>query len=383
MPEPNTDSTQSEHYQHDEAYKNLFSHSPVIRDLCTEFIPETWINQLDFTTLEPFKSSFVSPNFRRREEDLIWRARWKDSPDYLYFLLGFQSQIETFMNLRCAGYGIMLYQDLTKKTPTQSEPKKSKQDNLLPPIVPIVIYNGAKAWNAERDIHGALNTKEAALKKYCPQIEYLLIDIQTYAGTINLERPNLVSAIIYLENSRSAEEILFVVRKLRTWLKDPEHISLRRTFVMWLKRILLPKNLPGIFLSEINELVEIESMLAETVQQWYIDAENKGLAKGLEKGKAEGILEGEAKGKAEGILEGEAKGKAEGIAEGEAKGKAEGEAKGKAKALLELLRIRFGEQPEAVQAQIMAMNEMQTSACMQVIFEATTVAEVLRQAEGV
>jgi len=279
MPTSDANQAKSPHYQHDEAYKNLFSHAQVIRDLCP-YIPEGWLNSLDFKTLEAVKSSFVSPNLRRRDEDLIWRVRWKECADYLYFLLGFQSQIEPFMNLRCAGYGIMLYQDLVKK----SGQEKPKPDHLLPPMIPIVIYNGVRPWNAQRDIHSALNAKAAVLKRYCPQIEYLLIDIHTYAGKISLEQPNLVAAIIYLENSRTAEDILFVVRKLRDWLKDPEHISLRRTFVMWLKRILLPKNLPGVFLSEINELVEIESMLAETVQQWYIDAEKKAWKRAWKRG---------------------------------------------------------------------------------------------------
>jgi len=87
----------------------------------------------------------------------------------------------------------------------------------------------------------------------------------------------------------------------------------------------------------------------------------KGIEKGIEQGLAEGLEKGKVEGRAEGILE--------------------GEAKGKAKALLELLKIRFGDQPEAIHAQIMAMHEMQTSACMKVIFEAASVAEVLQQAE--
>jgi flagellar biosynthesis/type III secretory pathway protein FliH len=65
-------------------------------------------------------------------------------------------------------------------------------------------------------------------------------------------------------------------------------------------------------------------------------------------------LSGEVRdaGRAEGLAEGRAEGRAEGKAEGEAAGRAEGESEAVRRMTLALLTRRFGDVPEALQAQI-------------------------------
>ena len=67
--------------EHDPSYKRLFSHPQMIKDLLEGFIDEDWVKELDFTCLEAVKSSFVSEDYRRREDDLIWKIRCRD-PKY-------------------------------------------------------------------------------------------------------------------------------------------------------------------------------------------------------------------------------------------------------------------------------------------------------------
>ncbi|MEK8020557.1 MAG: Rpn family recombination-promoting nuclease/putative transposase, partial [Candidatus Parabeggiatoa sp.] len=62
--------------KHDQSYKRLFSHPKMVEDLLRGFVHEDWVNQLDFTTLEVFKDSFVSDDLRDRHDDIIWRVRW-------------------------------------------------------------------------------------------------------------------------------------------------------------------------------------------------------------------------------------------------------------------------------------------------------------------
>jgi len=60
---------------HDHSYKSLFSHVALVRDLLQGFVQESWINDLDFSTLEKTSSSYVSDDLREREDDAIWRVR--------------------------------------------------------------------------------------------------------------------------------------------------------------------------------------------------------------------------------------------------------------------------------------------------------------------
>ena len=50
------------------------------------------------------------------------------------------------MALRILGYTALLWQDLVKKG-------QIKAGDKLPPVFPIVVYNGLAKWNAPQDVH--------------------------------------------------------------------------------------------------------------------------------------------------------------------------------------------------------------------------------------
>ncbi|HCE6048598.1 TPA: Rpn family recombination-promoting nuclease/putative transposase, partial [Pseudomonas aeruginosa] len=52
--------------QYDSAYKLLFSHPDLVRDLLRGFVPEQWVQRLDFSTLEKVSGQFVSDDLRDR-----------------------------------------------------------------------------------------------------------------------------------------------------------------------------------------------------------------------------------------------------------------------------------------------------------------------------
>jgi len=72
-------------------------------------------------------------------------------------------------------------------------------------------------------------------------------------------------------------------------LTQPENTNLRRAFVVWINRIVLRRLMPGQEIPEVNDLQEIDTMLAERVVEWT----EKWKQDGLQQGKIEGKLEGE------------------------------------------------------------------------------------------
>lgn len=101
-----------------------------------------------------------------------------------------------------------------------------------------------------------------------------------------------MAALFRLENARAPENMQRVVGCLVDWLADPEHASLRRAFVVWLKRVLLPARLPGIEIPELTELQEIHDMLAERVKTWTQDWKEQGIQEGIQEGLQKGIQQG-------------------------------------------------------------------------------------------
>jgi predicted transposase YdaD len=90
----------------DTDYKAIFSHPEMVADIITGFAPGPWLSDIDFSTLEPFKSSFVSDadEADERHSDLIWRVRCKGTWLYVYLLFEFQSTINQFMAIRMLVY---------------------------------------------------------------------------------------------------------------------------------------------------------------------------------------------------------------------------------------------------------------------------------------
>ncbi len=266
---------------HDNSYKLLFSHPEMVADLLKGFVKEEWVNQCDFATLEKVGGSYVTDDLRDREDDLIWRIRWGNEWCYVYLLLEFQSTVDHFMAVRILGYLALLYQDIirTEKLGTQ---------NLLPPVLPLVLYNGERRWQAPVDLDALIYPAPAGLEKYRPKLSFLLLDEGRYTVQDLSGLNNLVAAMFQLESSRTDDDLRKVVRNLLSWLSSVEQDSLRRAFTVWFNRVLLPRKLPGTDFTEFKSLQEVETMLAETVKGW----KNEGILQGRQEGRQEGIEEG-------------------------------------------------------------------------------------------
>ncbi|MBF0406727.1 MAG: Rpn family recombination-promoting nuclease/putative transposase [Candidatus Riflebacteria bacterium] len=267
----------------DHSYKKLFSHKEMVEDLLRGFVHEDWVSQLDFSTLEPFPAEHVTDCYRDRRDDLIWRVRWKENWLYIYLLLEFQSTIDCYMAVRIMGYVALLYQDIIQA-------KLIQYGDKLPPVLPVVIYNGSTRWNAEIDVFNLICQTPRGLEKYRPKLSYLLLDEGAIADSELVDLKNFVAALVRFEKSRTVAEMIEIVSHLSKWLSSPSQDSLRRAFTHWFGRVFKDR-IPNKDLVNISDLEEVKRMLEETIAQWPVQWKAEG--------KVEGIAEGIAKGMAE------------------------------------------------------------------------------------
>lgn len=260
---------------HDLGYKRLFSHPEMIRDLLQGFVAEPWIAELDFSTLEKYPTVFVSDHLKERRDDVIWRVKWGAEYLYIYVLLEFQSSVNRYMAVRLMDYLSLLYQDLV-------DAKQITKDRKLPPVLPIVLYNGQRRWTAPIDIAELIAAGPEKLVNYRPQLRYLLIDESAYADTNLATQRNLVAALFRLEASRDPQQVREVLTVLVDWLQEPEQQELRHSFLVWLKQVFLKARLPKVELPELHDLEEMRAMLAERVVEWTEQWKMEGLREGLE-----------------------------------------------------------------------------------------------------
>ena len=269
---------------HDSSYKLIFANPEMMRDLLNGFVNEPWVADIDFSTLERFPNSYITDDLRRREDDIIWRVNIKGHTVYVYILLEFQASVDQFMAVRIMGYLALLYQDLIQSN-------NLAEGGKLPPVFPMVLYNGQVKWWAKRDISDFIEKLPGGLAQYVPQLRYFLLEIGAVDESAQFALKNLAAAMMRLEKSRDPQAMLDAMSALVEWLNAPERRRLRRAFAVWIRRVLLPNRLPGVALPEVGTLLEIKTMLAERVIEWTQQWKDEGRQEGRQEGKAQLLQE--------------------------------------------------------------------------------------------
>lgn len=209
----------------------------------------------------------------------------------MYLLLEFQSTVDPWMALRILVYTGLFYQDLIKSGEVRSGQK-------LPAVFPLVLYHGRSRWTAARDVSELIEWLPGSLKRYHPAQRYFLLEEAAVSEAHLSDPQNTVVNIIRLERSAVPADVRRAVSQLLACLPGPASASLRRAFVVWINRIVLRRLMPGQEVPDVNELQEIDTMLAETVegwtQQWKEEGMQEGLQEGLQQGRQEGRKEGES-----------------------------------------------------------------------------------------
>ena len=172
----------------------------------------------------------------------------------------------------------------TAAAETSAPSPASSQRLRLPPVLPIVLYNGRPRWSAATEMADLIEPPPGRLARFTPRMTYLLLDEGAIDETAPLALKNLAAALFHLDKSRTPDTMQAVVGSLMEWLTQPEQDSLRRAFTVYILRVLLPSRAPGVAVPQVANLLELRTMLAETVldwkKQWLEEGEAKGEAKG-------------------------------------------------------------------------------------------------------
>ena len=326
------------------------------------FVEEDWVALLDFSTLEKVSGSYVTDDLRDREDDIIWRIRMQGAAEdewiYVYLLLEFQSSVDNFMAVRILTYIGLLYQDLIKSQKVKA--------GKLPPVFPLVLYNGVRAWNAEREVEHLIGSVPASLAAYRPSLRYFLLD-EGRVSEESLNQPdNAVARLVEIERLLNPEDLVPLIEKLKNQLNAPQNTELRRAFTVWINRVVLKRFEPLTDLPELHDLPEVQEMIEERIDAWKHAIQQQALLQGIQQGIEKGVLQGIQQGEYTGILKG--------IQQGERKGKLEGQMQ----LLLRFLMRRFGVLPPAVVMQINAGNLEQIEAWFDAAIDAPNLGSIFR-----
>lgn len=258
---------------HDSSFKLWFDHPRMVEDLLRGFLPVDLAAAFNFNTLEQMSAQYVGDDLRQSRGDMLWRVRFRTEAAqewlYLLVLLEFQSTVDRHMAARVLAYTGQTYLKLIRSGEALGP------DGRLPPVLPIVVYNGRPCWSAPEEVSETIAAVGSGLAPFQPRQRYLLIDEHALRAE-DLPPGNVVSAQVALEQG-SVAALPPVLRELSGLLAGPRYASLRRGFAEWTRQVVERSRaaaedpaLVGALsaLEDTGGLREMGSLLAERIDEY-------------------------------------------------------------------------------------------------------------------
>ncbi|GIP30864.1 MULTISPECIES: Rpn family recombination-promoting nuclease/putative transposase [Paenibacillaceae] len=253
------------HQRHDTSYRFLLSSKKLFVELLRSFVHKGWVQSIDETSVQEIPHSFVLQDFKRKEADLVYRVQLNGQEVVFYLLLEMQSKVDFQMPYRLLLYQVEIWRYLLND---EKKAQANRKSFRLPPIVPIVLYNGKQRWTAHRQFRKLLDNEEMFGRELL-DFEYLLIDVARYTEDELLSLSNTIGSVFLLDQTENQGQLLERLGKLMHTIQQLPEDS-QQKFVAWMANILLQK------------LPENESHLQEFIQSVKGDVSVMGLEKVLD-----------------------------------------------------------------------------------------------------
>jgi len=149
---------------HDEFFKEIFGEPAHARDLLEGILPPEVRELLDLEHLQREDGSFLTPQLAEDYADLLYRCPMRKGEAFVALLLEHKSWAPRHPHLQLLAY----MQGIWERVEKEGEP--------LPPVIPVVVYNGPGEWKV-RKLAQSFPGIPAALQPFLPDFAFLLLDL--------------------------------------------------------------------------------------------------------------------------------------------------------------------------------------------------------------
>lgn len=301
---------------HDMLFRSTFGEARHAASLLQAVLPPALTGAVDWASLVRLPGSFVDPELRDHHTDLLFSVAVARQRVLVYVLLEHKSAVDRWTAFQLLQYVVRVHEAFRRDNERVAH---------LPPIVPIVVSHGPRAWRAPRSVHELIDLSplppavQKVLSPLQPDLHFVLDDLarmpeeQMRGRGTTAEATLTLLVLQFLRQNRQADPVEVVERWLLLWRSirgDPSSRDVLRSLLSYLVR-------------------QLETDRERFVQATIRIDENETMGKTLYEKAVE-----------------------EGRVKGEAKGEAKGEVKGKAELLLRQLQRRFGHLPPELETRI-------------------------------
>lgn len=275
---------------HDKGYKRILSQKAMFLQLLKRFLNNSWLESVEERDLELINKEFIPTDYQEKEADLVYKiSRGDKECYYVYVLLELQSKVDYTMPFRLLVYMVELMKHIFANTPKK---ERERKDFRMPPVLPIVLYNGKRPWTAVREFRNYYRDGQIFGERLIDFV-YSLIDINAQDESYLLEVNTLLENIFLLDRSRDRETLERALKLTARRLKKLERAE-QAELAVWVKQVLYKK--VG---KEGNE-----ELIEEVIEGWKKGDEAKmtyGIEVAFDHERQEGRKEGRQEGRKEGI----------------------------------------------------------------------------------
>ena len=250
-------------------------------------LPEDIKAHLELDKLNVEKGSYIDEDQRHHFSDLIFSVELKQGGTAkVYCLLEHKSAPEKLVALQVARYMVLQWNEMLKQ--------EAIFGTQLPPIIPIVVYQGHEGWNISRNFHSLVDFPSEAFKALVPNFEYLLwdlneVDDKKLQDTLILRYYVLICKV--LKSSELPDYLFQLVEALYKTLDSKtavEYIEIFFRYIIKASNKVTRKN----FEDSISKLPSGGERIMNTLaEQWLKEGELKGKQEGKQEGKLEAYQE--------------------------------------------------------------------------------------------
>ncbi len=253
---------------HDKLFKIVLSEKREAIELINRVL--NLPKKLEKEDIERYSTEHINTMFGKTESDIVYKIKNKD----IFFLIEHQSTIDYRMPVRILRYEVEIIEEAIKGK------KLTKNDNILPTVIPIVLYTGNRKWNIKKYIQecqekipGAKNMKFG---------EYNVVDVNDYTKD-ELEKDKFFYSKILLLEKLTKEKDIFqtLVKIIENETKKENKLLLKRIILIILR---------GKLSNEENEILlkkldkGEEDMVIEVLQKENERQRNIGIRQGIKQG---------------------------------------------------------------------------------------------------
>jgi len=268
---------------HDKFFKEVFSQRKMAVDFLANHLPSDILQALNIETMAIRKDSFIDEELRESFSDLLYEVKLADTPAYIYVLFEHKSFSDRFTAFQLLKYMIRIW-ELHLRQSTNRD---------LPVILPLVLYQGSRAWDAGHQFRDLLDSHQETLFPYVPNFQFIVYDLSQYSdeqikgGVVGRV---MLLAMKYALRDELPEKFPGILSLLCDLAEKDKGLQVLEVLFRYLVQA-TDKLSSQDFERALSTIPEGGAIMSTLAEQWFHEGKEKGLIEGEKKGLMEGRLQ--------------------------------------------------------------------------------------------